>query len=136
MEDNTNHEQTSDVKKKNISCNIIKPAVFIFIGLLLIVLIINVVMFATGFRAGFFHRWMEEQYFGKISEFRDGGFVIADENGKEKPVLIEKDTRIREGRQLVTEENLRVGSYVIVVGSQNDEKQIEAKVIRIFIDGR
>ncbi|OGF67646.1 hypothetical protein A3B26_03380 [Candidatus Giovannonibacteria bacterium RIFCSPLOWO2_01_FULL_48_47] len=113
---------------------ILKRIIFVFVGFLLAVVLINAVMFAAGIKTGFFQRWAEDQYFGKITEIHDGGFTIIDENDREKSILIESDTRVRKGRQFITKEALRVGSYVIVVGSPNDEKQIEARVIRIFAD--
>jgi len=92
---------------------ILKRIIFVFVGFLLAVVLINAVMFAAGIKTGFFQRWADD---------------------REKSILIESDTRVRKGRQFITKEALRVGSYVIVVGSPNDEKQIEARVIRIFAD--
>ena len=111
-----------------------KRIILVLVSFLVAVLVINVVMFAAGIKTGFFQRWTEEQYFGKISEIHEGGFAIVDENGREKSVLIARDTRIRKGREFIAEEVLRVGNYVIVVGFPNEEKQIEARVIRIFTD--
>lgn len=113
-----------------------KRAIFIFAGLLLSAFILNAIMLTAGYKTGFFHRWAEEQYFGRVTEISENGFLIVDEKNNEKPVLIKKDTRIRMGREFATKEDLLVNNYVIVVGSQNNQGQVEARVIRIFNDSR
>ncbi|MBI2096771.1 MAG: hypothetical protein HYT40_01270 [Candidatus Sungbacteria bacterium] len=134
MKNGPESKQNSDEKNKKRNRSVLKRVIFVLAGLVFAVLTINAVMFAAGIKTGFFHRWVEGQYFGKIAEIQAEGFIIRDQEGEEKSVLIRKDTRIRRGRQTVAEEALEVGSYVIVVGSSNDSKQIEARVIRIFAD--
>jgi len=128
--------QFGESNKPKRNHKVLKRILFVFGGLLLAALVTNAVMFAAGFKTGFFNRWAEGQYFGRIAEINEGGFAMTDESGRKRLVLIKGDTRIRKGRQVVGEEALRAGGYVIVVGSPNDKKQIEARVIRIFVDDK
>lgn len=115
-----------------IASHFIKRAVFVFAGFLFAVFAINIIFFASGSRMGVFHRWAGDQYFGKITAIQERYFTIADQEGRENTILVKNETRIMQGRLAVAKDYLRAGEYVMVVGSANEEKQIEARVIRIF----
>jgi len=69
--------------------------------------------------------------FGEIIEVKDDSFVIKGRGDIEKVVLITKDTVIKKGMETI-KDNLKVGDFVVVIGSPNKEGQIEAKLIRVF----
>ena len=53
----------------------------------------------------------------------------------EKLIITTKDTAIQKGRETIKKEELKVGDQIVIIGSPNEEGQIEAKLIRVF-DGR
>lgn len=69
--------------------------------------------------------------FGEIIELNDLGFIIRGRNDVEKIIIITEDTVTRKGRETV-ENGLKVGDNVTIIGSPNEEGQIEAKLIRVF----
>lgn len=72
--------------------------------------------------------------FGEIIELNDNGFVIKGRGDVEKMVIMIEDTIIKKGGKgmKTIKDNLEVGEYVVVIGSPNEEGQIEAKLIRVF----
>jgi len=69
--------------------------------------------------------------FGEIIELNDSGFVIKGRGDIEKVIITTEDTITKSGRD-TTEDGLEVGNDVTIIGSPNEEGQIEAKLIRIF----
>ena len=69
--------------------------------------------------------------FGEIIEINASGFVIQGRGDIEKIIVTTKDTVIKKGRETV-EGELQVGIRAVIIGSPNEEGQIEAKLIRIF----
>lgn len=68
--------------------------------------------------------------FGKIISVSGSSFVI---QGKaEKIVLIGKDTVIENGMEKVSQDKLAVGQSVVVIGSPDNQGQIQAELVRIF----
>lgn len=93
-----------------------------------------------GPRGGFFGNWRGfpsgdfiegHGAFGEIIELGDSGFVVRGRGDVEKIVVTAEDTVVRKGRRTVKDE-LRVGDRVTIIGSPNEEGQIEAKLIRVF----
>ena len=76
-----------------------------------------------------YYRWASVQYFGKVSEIKNGGFLIQTDSGVKKLVATNPDTVIRKGRHSVVG-SLQVGDYVIVVGAP-DGDIIKAEMIRV-----
>jgi len=70
--------------------------------------------------------------FGQIIKIGDSDFVIKGQDNAEKIVVINKDTAITGGKQTITKADLKVGEQVVVIGSPNDQGQIDAKLIRVF----
>ncbi|HMP67595.1 MAG TPA: hypothetical protein PKA60_02505 [Candidatus Paceibacterota bacterium] len=58
--------------------------------------------------------------------------VVAGPDNLEKTVVVGNDTEIREFRDSITADKLEVGSFVVVLGTPNDEGQIDAKLVRIL----
>lgn len=69
--------------------------------------------------------------FGEVIELNDSGFVIKGRGDIEKIIVTTDDTVVKKGRQTV-EDGLKVGDRVTIIGSPNEEGQIEAKLIRTF----
>lgn len=138
---------------------------WIIVGLLsfvVVILIFSVGMHVGGSRAKYSYRWAESYHtnfagprsgffgnwrafprgdfisghgaFGSIIELNDTGFVIQGRGDVEKVIIITSDTIIKQGRETI-EDGLKVGGKVTIIGSPNDEGQIEAKLIRIFNEG-
>lgn len=59
-------------------------------------------------------------------------FVVQDRDGVEKVIRLSSDTSIVEFREKISEQNIKVGDFVVVVGSPNTSSEIEAKLIRIM----
>lgn len=70
--------------------------------------------------------------FGEIIKIGDSDFVIKGQDDVEKIIIIKDDTLIIRGRMKIGKEELRVSDYVIIIGSPNEQGQIEAKLIRFF----
>ena len=72
--------------------------------------------------------------FGEIIKI-NGDLVIKGRDNTEKIIIIKDDTTIEKGRTAIKKEELKVGDQVVVIGSPNDQGQIEAKLIRVFGKG-
>lgn len=69
---------------------------------------------------------------GKIIKIELPIFVTLGQDGVEKIVLVTDDTIIKRFRDTVNTSELKVSDNVVVVGSPNENTQIEAKLIRIL----
>jgi len=141
-------------KKSNL--DILKWLIIGLAGLAIIVLIFGAGVFVGGLKAKFSCHWAENYHknfagpkngfmedwrkippmpgdlieshgaFGEIIEMQENSFVMKGRENIEKVVLIKPDTIINKKGELA------VGDQVVVIGSPNDNGQIEAKLIRIF----
>jgi len=68
--------------------------------------------------------------FGDVIEVKDGSVVIQTPDNKENVVVLGSDTTITKGTK--TLQTLQVGDHITVIGTPNQEGQIEAKFIRVF----
>ncbi len=154
------NEEKQNNKKTNH--DILKRIIIGLASFAVVVLIFGVGMFVGGMKAKFSYRWAESYHknfagpktgflgdwrnfpkgdfieghgvFGKIIELNDSGFVIFDIKKKEdteKMIVINEDTIIKKGKE-ITKDELKVGDQVVIIGSPNEEGQIEAKLIRTF----
>lgn len=158
---NPEGKQASDGAGKKINRDTLKWVVISLVGLAVIVLIFGTGMVVGGMKAKFSYRWAESYHknfagprggffgdwrkmppmpgdfieghgaFGEIIELKDNGFVIKGRGDVEKIVIITEDTIIKRGMETVRD-NLEVGNRVVIIGSPNEEGQIEAKLIRVF----
>jgi len=143
-------------------CGVLKWVIIGLIGFVIIVLIFSAGMFVGGTKARFSYRWAENYHrnfagpqggflgdwrrfplspddfieshgtFGEIIKLNDSDFVIKGQGDIEKVIIITKDTIIKERMNTIKKEELKVGNRVVVIGSPNEEGQIEAKFIRLF----
>ena len=58
--------------------------------------------------------------------------VIAGPDNLEKTVLVGTSTMVREFRDEITADKLKVGDFVIILGNPNEEGQVDAKLIRLM----
>jgi hypothetical protein len=94
----------------------------------------------AGPRGGFFGDWRKFPagdflsgygVFGEIIEMKANGFVIKDRENVEKIIVTNENTTITKGREKI-KNGLKVGDRVVIIGSPNEEGQVEAKFIRVF----
>lgn len=69
---------------------------------------------------------------GKIIKIDLPTIVVEGEDKIEKIVLIKDDTVINQFRETIKPADLKVDSYVTVIGSPNQDSQVEAKLIRVM----
>ncbi len=148
--------------KKLLNPDILKWVIIGTIGFIIIVLVFSVGMFVGGMKARFSYRWAESYHknfagpgggffgdwrqpppfpgdfieghgtFGEIIKIDSSDFVVKGRDDVEKIIIITEDTVIEIGRKTTKKDELRVGDYIVVIGSPNEEGQIEAKLIRVL----
>lgn len=69
---------------------------------------------------------------GKILSVNLPTFVIQGPDKIEKVVLIKDDTKIMRFKEEINPEDIKVDDSAVIIGSPNDESQVEAKLIRIM----
>jgi len=70
---------------------------------------------------------------GRIIKVESPTIIVMDDKDKtEKVILINDDTVIQKMRENGSIDDLKIDSFVIVIGSPNSKGQIEAKLIRII----
>ncbi|MFA6315227.1 MAG: hypothetical protein WC648_02565 [Candidatus Paceibacterota bacterium] len=58
--------------------------------------------------------------------------VVAGPDNLEKTVLVGTSTIVREFRDEITADRLKVGDFVVVLGNPNDKGEVDAKLIRLM----
>ncbi len=95
----------------------------------------------AGPQAGFFSDWRSfpqgdfiegHGAFGEIIQISDTDLVVKGRGDVEKVIIITADTAIQKERGTIKKEELKVGDQIVIIGSPNEEGQIEAKLIRVF----
>ncbi len=149
-------------KNKKINRDVLKWVVIGLAGFAVVVLIFGAGIFVGGMKAKFSYRWAESYHknfagpqggffgdwrgtsippgdfieghgtFGEIIKINDSDFVIKGQADLEKIVIIKENTILEKGRMAIKKEELKVGDQVVIIGSPNEQGQIEAKLIRIF----
>ncbi len=69
---------------------------------------------------------------GTIIKTAKNSIVVSDRDGVEKPVVFSSETIFRRGVETLQASDLAIGDTVAVLGSPNDDGQIEAKLIRVL----
>ena len=69
---------------------------------------------------------------GKIASIKLPTFVVTDPDDVEKVIAINEDTVIRRFDTTISADELKVNDFTVILGSPNDNSQIEAKLIRIL----
>jgi hypothetical protein len=148
-------------ESQNIKPDILKWVVIGLAGFAAAVLFFGAGVVVGGMKARFSYRWAESYHknfagpkqgffsdwqrmpplpgdffeshglFGEIIELKDNGFVVKDRGDIEKVVSTTDQTVIKKGNETI-KDGLKVGDEVVIIGSPNEEGQIEAKLIRLF----
>ena len=95
----------------------------------------------AGPRGGFFSDWRNfprgeyinaHGVFGSIIKIDDNTIVAKGRDDVEKTVLVSDNTIIQKGRETVKLSDLKADESIVIIGSPNEQGQIEAKLIRVF----
>lgn len=95
----------------------------------------------AGPRGGFFSDWRNfprgefinaHGVFGSIIKIDGNTIITKGRDDVEKTVLVSDNTVIQKGRETIKLSDLKVDEGIVVIGSPNEEGQIEAKLIRVF----
>ena len=71
--------------------------------------------------------------FGEIIQINNDSFVIKDlKNNAEKLIITNSNTLIKKGFGNLKFSDLKIGDNVVIIGSPNNQGQIEARLIRVF----
>ena len=147
---------------KKVNRDALKWIIVGLAGFVIIILIFGAGMFVGGIKARFSYRWAESYHknfagpregffgnwqgippfpgefieghgtFGEIIKINDSDLVIKGQGDLEKIIVLKEDTILEKGRATIKKEDLKVGDQVVIIGSPNEQGQIEAKLIRIF----
>ena len=71
---------------------------------------------------------------GLILKIEGNVLVIKDKDNTEKTVVVTDKTALRANRENLQISDLKVDDMVVVIGNPNDAGQIEAKLIRLFLN--
>ena len=92
----------------------------------------------AGPRKGFLRDFRDRDFidghgtFGEILSIDGAKFVVRGRDNMEKIISTDDKTVLQRGRDTVRLQDLRVGDFIVTIGSPNNEGQIEAKFIRIM----
>ena len=95
----------------------------------------------AGPRGGFFSDWRSSSrgefinahgVFGSILKIDGNTIITKGRDDVEKTILVSENTIIQKGRESVKLSDLKTDESVVIIGTPNDEGQIEAKLIRVF----
>lgn len=155
-------KQIPDDANKKTHRDVLKLIIIGLAIFVIVVLIFGVGMFVGGMKARFSYQWAESYHknfagprggflgdwrqlpsppgdfieshgtFGEIIKINDSDFVIKGQSDLEKIIVIKEDTILEKGRMAIKKDDLKVGDQVVVIGSPNEQGQIEAKLIRLF----
>ncbi len=70
--------------------------------------------------------------FGSIIKIEGNTIIAKAKDDVEKTVLVSDDTIIQKGRERVKLADLKADEEIVIIGSPNDQGQIEARIIRVF----
>jgi len=69
---------------------------------------------------------------GKIIKIELPTIIVQDKNNTEKVILLSSDTHIEKMANAIDSSELSVNDFIVVIGSPNDQGQVEAKFIRVM----
>lgn len=69
---------------------------------------------------------------GKIIKIELPTIIVQDKDDTEKVILIKEDTKVQEMRKNLSINDLKIDNFIVVIGTPNEQGQIEAKLIRIM----
>jgi hypothetical protein len=70
--------------------------------------------------------------FGSVIKIDGTTVIVKGRDDIEKTILVPDDAAIRRGRESIKVSALKVDDKIVVIGSPNEQGQIEAKLIRVF----
>jgi len=152
-------EEEKQVGKKS-SRDILKGIIIGLAIFVVVVLIFGAGVFIGGMKARFSYRWAEEYHknfagpkagffgdwrmppfgdfieghgtFGEIIKIEGNNLIVKGRENIEKIVLVNEKIVIKSGLKDIKISDLKVGDLIVIIGSPNEEGQIEAKLIRVF----
>ena len=71
---------------------------------------------------------------GPVIRVTADSLVVGDRDGAEKTVLVSGSTPIREDSNSVSISDIKVNDQVVVIGSPNDQGEVQAQFIRVMDD--
>ncbi|MFA6322505.1 MAG: hypothetical protein WCX71_03420 [Candidatus Buchananbacteria bacterium] len=69
---------------------------------------------------------------GEIIKIEDKDILIKDPTGTEKIINLSQETTIRNGRDSITANKLKIGDKLVIIGEPKDDGTIDCKFIRVF----
>ena len=69
---------------------------------------------------------------GKIIKIELPTIIVQDKDNTEKVILIKDGTQIQKMKESITTTDLKIDDFIVVIGTPNEQGQIEAKLIRIM----
>lgn len=69
---------------------------------------------------------------GKVVSVHLPSLIIVDPSNTEKVVVLDDDTLVRRYRDTLPQGELKVGDFIVAIGSPNEKGEIEAKLIRLL----
>lgn len=154
------NEDKQSQNKKSLHPDVLKWIIAGLVGFVIIILIFSAGMWFGGSKAKFSYQWAASYHknfagprsgffgdwrsfpnrdfieghgaFGEIIELKDTGFVVKGRGDVEKIIITSEETTVKKGGETVEKSSLEVGDRVVIIGSPNEEGQIEAKLIRVF----
>ena len=69
---------------------------------------------------------------GKIIKIELPNVIVQDRDNIEKVLLIDTDTKIQKGRDIILTTDLKIDDFIVVIGTPNEKGMIEAKLIRLI----
>ena len=69
---------------------------------------------------------------GKIIKIELPTIIVQDKDNTEKVVYVDNNTKIEKMMQSISFSDLSVNDFVVVIGSPNEQGQVEAKFIRVM----
>lgn len=70
--------------------------------------------------------------FGSVIKVDGNIIVVKDKDDVEKTIVVADNATIRKGRESIKVSDIKVGDKIVIIGSPNEQGQIEAKFIRVF----
>ena len=155
-----NEEKT--IKKLFQNRDVLKWVIIGLASFVILILVFGAGMKVGALKAGYSYRWAENYHknfagpqsgffsdwgnsprgefinahgvFGSIIKIDGNTIITKGKDDVEKTVLVSENTLIQKGRETIKSSDLNVEENIIVIGSPNEQGQIEAKLIRVMPD--
>ncbi len=114
-------------------------------AVILLLLVFKAGVFVGYKKASFSYRWGENYHrnFGKdfinahgtagsIIQIDGNTIIVKGNDNVEKTILVSENTVIKKGRETLKVSDLKTDDRVVIIGSPNEQGQIEAKLIRLI----